>query len=915
MATQGSGTTQLLGVLALGLMLGGCAGKTGADLASEPAAPEQTVEVEAPVAAPAVTPPVAEEPRQPTESPAAAAARAARAADRMRYRVSPDAVPPNPLIDEDFLFRDELSRLIVSDTVTPDPDGPEPLFDVVGAEAKRAYVVGAYLNQTGYSTRALDHFLTAVDKDPDNLWLKLRAARAALFLNDLPRARRLAEEVLKAEPQNHRAMQVLANIAMARGRRGEAVEWYGKIAEVMPRNIDALENLARLAYEDRDLEKTKEYCARILQVTSRNLNAILWHAEASALTGEIRHAADLYEQLVRYRPALISRLGEMGVRLVRQGRIDDALELYRRGLVMRPENEVLRMQWEALTREARGTEAVLESYEQLGRDFPLDLRLQELVAEYYRREGMQEKLVAKRLEMLDIDPRHISSLLSLAAVELEREDFPAAEAYFERAIKAGPQHASTYREIARVYLREKRTDRAEALLREALIIDPNDPDTQVALASLAIETGRVDDAERHLKRALDLAPANDQLLRLLGDFYREQGKLYEATQLYEQVLAVTPDDAGALLALASLHMEREDAAALDQMQERTAVLGRQLPTFFSEYGVVAMRHGEWDRARWGLERALEQYPANVALRQALATVYLHMREVQLAENTITSGRAHFPDTEEGRGEYQMTLLSLYVQGRQEEKAVELLRGLIADAPDDLGLRGLLVESLARLKRADAVQEELNEIVRRFGVAEPFQTRKMRANAYRTLGDYERALQILLPLRNEADRTEEVWFDLALTYGGKGDVENADRYYTRLIESTQPEGEGYYIHVNSLNNLAYLFAQKNVNLDRAEQLLTRALELNPGADYILDTMGWVRFRQGRYEDAERLLKRAEKLSLPDPEVYEHLAELYQTTGRTELALKYYRKALELDPHAEGIEEKVATLTGTSSAKTP
>lgn len=819
-------------------------------------------------------------------------------------------VPANPPFEEEYLYANPEARLMVPDTVLPAGEA-ESLFDAVGTKAKREYVQGSYLHQTGYSTKSFNYFLKAVEEDPDNLWLKLRAARAALFLNDLPRSRRLAEEVVEADPDNYTAFQLLANVALARGKSDEAVEWYSKVLDVKPRNIEALENLARLAYDRRDFEQTKEYCARILQITSRNLSAILWHAEASALTGDITHAASLYEQLIRYRPALISRVGEMGIRLVRQGRVDDALELYRRGVTMRPDEEIIRMQWEALLRETQGEEAVLEGYEAFAREYPLDLRIQEIVANYFEREEMTERLIEKRHEMLDIDPRHISSLLSLASIELDRDNFDEADEYFERAIKAGPQHAATYREIAMVYLRQGRTPRAQELLREALAIDPGDFETFIALADLSIKLDDKKKAEEHLKKAIDLAPANERVLRLLGDFYRLEGRLYEASQIYEQVLAVTPTDSSALLTLASLYMQLGNTTALDLLQEKTARLANELPTFFSDYGVMAMRQGEWDRARWGLERAIDQYPNNLALYQALASTYLRMGEPELAEKALDRAKPHFPDTDEGRTEYDLTLATHYMQARQYDRAVPIIRDLIERTPEEMSLQSLLMEALIKSGQMDEAHELLNEVIRTFAAENPYEVRKFRANTYRQMGDYERAAQVLLPSLDEAEDKADAWFDLALIYGDMGNVEEAERYYGAIIRQVEPEEDKFYLVVNALNNLAYLYANKDTKLDKAEEYVTRAHELNPGADYILDTMGWVAFRQGKYEEAEEYLKKAERMALPDAEIYEHLAELYRSTGRAELALKYYRKALEIDPGAKRLEEKMAAMAVAST----
>lgn len=835
-------------------------------------------------------------------------------------RVVPDVIE-NPPLNEHFLFTSPKAQLIVSDTVmvADDDEATSPLFDALGEQAKDQYVRAAFLNQAGYGTRALEHFYAAVERDPDNLWLKNRAARAALMANDLPRARRFAEEVLDADSKNYTGMLTLATLAQARDRRGEAKQWYEKVLEVKPRNIEALENLTRISYDERDMEKTKEYAARILAITSRNLTAILLHAEASALTGDIQHAARLYEQLVRYRPMMISRLSDMGIRLLRQGRLEDSRELFRRGVAMQPEAEVVRLQWEALLRETEGEEAVFEGYRSLVRDYPLDLRIHELYADYLKRRNRTDELVTQREAMLEMDPRHVPSLLSLGEVELTRGNFEDAKEYFEKAIRYGPEDASTLRDIAMVYLEHNEKERAQLLLEEALLIEPDDAQTHVALAMLQEETGQASEAEKNYKKALDLSPANERILRLLGAFYRKHGRLEEASQVLEQVLAVRPTDEGAQVELARLYFDLANAEALDRLQKSAPLVVDDKPTFYMHYGYVALEYGEWQRARWGLEHALEAVPEDLRTRQALAVVFLHLGEKQLAVETIEKGGQHLPEAAEARERYHIAVLQIHNLSREREKAVETAQRLVEENPDDLVLHEMLISALMEAERQEDAQQALNDAIRRFAIKQPVETQRLRAQVYRTQGDHDRAAGVLMPLLNEASDPHDVIFDLALTYAEKKDVERAERYYEHLIRELADKGDRTTtqtsVLVNAYNNLAYLYAVEGVNLEKAEEYASKALKLNPGADYILDTMGWVKFRQGNLEEAEKHLKRAEKLALPDPEIYDHLGDLHRAKDDHAAAIRYYEKALELDPKAERVREKLDALRPAVGAVAP
>ena len=97
----------------------------------------------------------------------------------------------------------------------------------------------------------------------------------------------------------------------------------------------------------------------------------------------------------------------------------------------------------------------------------------------------------------------------------------------------------------------------------------------------------------------------------------------------------------------------------------------------------------------------------------------------------------------------------------------------------------------------------------------------------------------------------------------------------------------------LNALGYTLADRTTRFEEALQLITRALELRPDEPAILDSMGWIMFRTGRYDEALSYLRRA-YTEFPDPEVAAHLGEVLWVSGDTGAAREVWRAALKRDP---------------------
>jgi tetratricopeptide (TPR) repeat protein len=114
----------------------------------------------------------------------------------------------------------------------------------------------------------------------------------------------------------------------------------------------------------------------------------------------------------------------------------------------------------------------------------------------------------------------------------------------------------------------------------------------------------------------------------------------------------------------------------------------------------------------------------------------------------------------------------------------------------------------------------------------------------------------------------------------------------------------------------MWAEKGQNLAEAELYIRRALEQEPDNAAYLDSLGWVLYQQGRYQESLPPLERAVALSAedPDPTVHEHLGDLYDRIGRRPDAIASWEKAVALEGASKELPAKLQAARGGAPSET-
>ena len=89
----------------------------------------------------------------------------------------------------------------------------------------------------------------------------------------------------------------------------------------------------------------------------------------------------------------------------------------------------------------------------------------------------------------------------------------------------------------------------------------------------------------------------------------------------------------------------------------------------------------------------------------------------------------------------------------------------------------------------------------------------------------------------------------------------------------------------------MLADQNTRLSEAQQLISKAVELEPNNYAYLDSLGWVYYRLNKLDDAEQQLTRSVQLMSKDPTIHDHLGDVYFKQGKTKEAIAQWQSSLQ------------------------
>jgi tetratricopeptide (TPR) repeat protein len=154
---------------------------------------------------------------------------------------------------------------------------------------------------------------------------------------------------------------------------------------------------------------------------------------------------------------------------------------------------------------------------------------------------------------------------------------------------------------------------------------------------------------------------------------------------------------------------------------------------------------------------------------------------------------------------------------------------------------------------------------------------------------EEAFDLLDSLLRQQPEQTDLLYETAMLAEKLGRMDILETYLRKLIVLKPDSAHAY-------NALGYSYADRNLRLPEARELIEKALKLAPDDPFILDSLGWVLYRQGDFAGALVQLERAYALR-PDSEIAAHLGEVFWMLGRKDDAQRTWREAQKKNPANE------------------
>jgi len=361
------------------------------------------------------------------------------------------------------------------------------------------------------------------------------------------------------------------------------------------------------------------------------------------------------------------------------------------------------------------------------------------------------------------------------------------------------------------------------------------------------------------------------------------GELPRARAEVRRALELRPDwEMAALLQaqLLSRDSSADGIAALQAFLERNPQ-AREVRLHLARALVADKQYPE---ARQHFDRLLRDYPDNPDVVYPVAILALQQNDLERAEAQLKHLLTlDFPD----RNIVYYYLGQIAEDSKRSSEALAYY-AQVGAGEQQFPARLRLVRILGEQGKLDEARRQLQATQARTPL-EGVQLLLAEAQLLRDAKQYQQAYDLLDKALAEQPAQPELLYEAALLAEKLGQVETLERLLRRLIEVQPASAQAY-------NALGYSFAERNIRLPEAHELIAKALALAPDDPFIMDSMGWVLYRQGELAAALAHLERA-YAQRQDPEIAAHLGEVLWMLGRKDDARRTLREASKDHPANE------------------
>jgi tetratricopeptide (TPR) repeat protein len=448
------------------------------------------------------------------------------------------------------------------------------------------------------------------------------------------------------------------------------------------------------------------------------------------------------------------------------------------------------------------------------------------------------------------------------------------------------------------------------------------------VASLLVSTKRVDEAEPYLAKLLTsegvdlergflqlnrlLSPNPDKAanLRVVRKLAAKYPELAPAHVAIAQAAVAAGDDKSAIAAArraAELRPEWEAPAVMEAqvLQKRsTSDAAKRLGQFVEKnpdsregrlnYARALIQDKRVPEARKQFETLLAANPGNTDLVYTVGLLAFQLKDYAVAEDSLKRlvSTPNYRDADGAR----FYLGQIAEEQKQWPRAIEWYEQ-IQDGDHALPARLRTAGAMAKQGKIDAARDYLHKV----GADYPDQQVQVTVTEAQVLRDANRhkeAFELLgEALKAEPDQPE-LLYDFALTAEKLEKYELLEQNLRKLIE-VRPD------HAHAYNALGYSFAERNTRLREARELIEQALKLAPEDYFIVDSLGWVQYREGKLKDAAETLRRAYG-GRPDAEIGAHLGEVLWMMGDRGEANRIWQESLKSAPDNETLQKTIKRL---------